>query len=128
MNWSYLRRQYRNPDLFAAYGERKPSYICFAEECPIDAQLKPLFTDADFKEASLLLFRESFGTLAKERLDAATALKKTTFTGRGATQGFQKSHSQRYQGHGGGSQSSGYRGGNKGWAPAGNKATKGQKK
>jgi len=91
-------------------------------------RLKPLFTDADFKEASPLLFGESFGTLAKERLDAATALKKTTFTGRGATQGFQKSHSQRYQGRGGGSQSSGYRGGNKGWAPAGNKATKGQKK
>ena len=32
-----------------------------------------------------MLFGESFGTLAKERLDAATALKKTTFTGRGAT-------------------------------------------
>ena len=94
----------------------------------LNSQLKPLFTDVDFKEAPPLLFGESFGSLPKERLDAATALKKTTFTGRGATQGFQKSHPQRYHGHGGGSQSSGYRGGSKGWAPAGIKATKVQKK
>ena len=51
----------------------------------LNPRLKPLFTDADFKEAPPLLFGESFGSLAKERLDAATALKKTTFTGRRAT-------------------------------------------
>ena len=43
----------------------------------LNPQLKQLVKDADFKEAPPFLFGENFGTLAKERLEAAAALTKT---------------------------------------------------
>ena len=93
----------------------------------LNPQLKPLFSDADFKDAAPFLFGENFGTVAKERMDVSTALKKTTYTDRGGNRDFQKGHSQRDQGHGGGNQFSGqYQ--HKGWQAPGNKATKGHKK
>ena len=75
----------------------------------LNPQLKFLFIYADFKEAPPLLLAESFGALAKVQLYAAPALKKTTFTGLGATQGFQRSHPLEISRLPGGSQSSGYR-------------------
>ena len=51
------------------------------QERHTDARLKPEFSDADFKDSPPFLFGESFGNLAKERLDAATTL---TYVDRGA--------------------------------------------
>ena len=93
----------------------------------LNPRLKQLFSDGDFKEAAPFLFGESFGTVAKGRLDAATAIKKTTYTDRGPSRDFQKGYPQRNQGRGGGNQSSGqYR--HKGWQASGNKANKGHRK
>ena len=55
----------------------------------LNPQLKQLVEDVDFKEAPPFLFGENFGTLAKERIEAAAALTKTL-----SRQGFQKSHPQ----------------------------------
>ena len=43
----------------------------------LNPQLKQLVEDVDFKEAPPFLFGENFGTLAKERTEAAAALTKT---------------------------------------------------
>jgi len=64
--------------------------------------------------------------LAKERLEASEALRKSVFSDKGQ-RGFQKSHPQKNPGHGGGSQyNSGQAGVKKGWQASGNKARKGQ--
>ena len=69
--------------------------------------------NVDFKEASPFHFRKSFGTLAKERIEAATTLTKTLGIDK-SRQGFQKSHPQGNWSHRDGSQYSGrYR--HKGW-------------
>ena len=90
----------------------------------LNPKLKPLFTDADFQQVAPFLFGEKFGPLAKERLDAANALKKATFTEKGGFRGFQKSHPQKNYGRGGGYQ---YHSGqsSKGWQA--NKANKPKK-
>jgi len=90
----------------------------------LNPKLKPLFTDADFQQVASFLFGEQFGPLAKERLDAANALKKATFTEKGGFRGFQKSHPQKIYGRGGGYQ---YHSGqsSKGWQA--NKANKPKK-
>ena len=46
----------------------------------LNPKLKQLASDADFKDSALYLFGENFGTLAKERLEAAEALKKLPLT------------------------------------------------
>ena len=46
----------------------------------LNPKLKQLFSDADFKNAAPYLFRENFRTLAKECLEVAETLKKTTFS------------------------------------------------
>jgi len=95
----------------------------------LNPKLKQLFKEEDFKNAAPFLFGESFGPLAKERLEAAAALKRATFTEKGdQQQGFQKGHSQKGQGRGGGSQYNGYNRGSRGWHAPGNKARKGQPK
>ena len=92
----------------------------------LNPKLKTLFLGTDFKDAPPFLFGKNFGVLAKERLEASEALRKSVSSEKGAGRGFQKSHPQRNPGHGGGYQSSsGQTGvGNKGWQ-AGNKAKKG---
>ena len=93
----------------------------------LNPKLKQLFPDGDFKDAAPYLFGENFGALAKERLEAADALKKAIASDRGQ-RGFQSSHPQRNSGHGGGNQFSGRVGGSRGWQASGNKARKGQPK
>ena len=44
----------------------------------LNPKLKQLFPDSDFKDAAPYLFGENFGTMAKEHLEAAEALKKAT--------------------------------------------------
>ena len=68
----------------------------------------------NFKEASPFHFWENFGTLAKERIEAAVALTKTLGIYK-SRQGFQKSHPQRNRSHGDGSQYSGCYNKHKGW-------------
>ena len=72
----------------------------------LNPRLKPLFSDADFKDLPPSLLGESFGNLAKEQLNAATALKKTTYVDRGKNRYFQKGHPKKSHGRGGGNQSS----------------------
>ena len=85
----------------------------------LNPQLKQLVEDVDFKEAPLFLFGENFGTLAKERIEAAAALTKTLGVDR---QGFQKSHPHGNQGCGGGSQYSGHYNKHRGWQANASKA------
>ena len=104
----------------------------------LNPKLKQLVSDADFKDAAPYLFGENFGTLAKEHLEAAEALKKAASSDKGHQLkkagssdkghhwGFQRSHPQKNSGRGGGSQFSGHAGGNRGWQASGNKARKGQ--
>ena len=80
----------------------------------LNPQLKQLVEDVDFKEALPFLFAENFGTLAKERLEAAAALTKTLGVEK-SRQGFQKSHPQGNWSHGGGSQYSGHYNRHRGW-------------
>ena len=80
----------------------------------LNPQLKQLVEDVDFKEAPPFLFGENFGTLAKERIEAAAALTKTLGIDK-SRQGFQKSHPQGNQSRGGGSQYSGRYNRHKGW-------------
>ena len=61
----------------------------------LNPKLKQLFSDADFKDAAPYLFGENFGTLAKECLEAAEALKKATFSDKAHHRGFQKSYPQK---------------------------------
>ena len=65
-----------------------------------------------------MLFGENFGVLAKQRIEAAAALKKTLATDKGK-RGFRQSHPQKNWGRGGGS--SMYSGQRRGWQPRGNK-------
>ena len=65
----------------------------------LNPQLKQLVEDVDFKEAPPFLFGENFGTLAKERLEAAAALTKTLGVDK-SRQGFHRSHPQGNQGRG----------------------------
>ena len=94
----------------------------------LNPKLKQLVSDADFKDSALYLFGENFGTLAKERLEAAEALKKETSSDKGHHQSFQRSHPQKNSGRRGGSQFSGHAGGSCGWQASGNKAWKGQQR
>ena len=68
-----------------------------------------------------MLFGENFGVLAKQRIEAAAALKKTLATDKGK-RGFWQSHPQKNWGGGGGS--SMYSGQRRGWQPRGNKVPK----
>ena len=43
----------------------------------LNPQLKQLVEESDFKGPAPMLFGENFGTIAKQRLEAAAALKKT---------------------------------------------------
>ena len=91
----------------------------------LNPKLKQLINHKDFKDAAPLLFGEKFGTMAKERLEAAEVLRKT-MSSDNSKRGFQKSHSQKTS-RGGGNQYSGS-GGSRGWHGPGNKAKKGQPK
>ena len=94
----------------------------------LNPKLKQLFPDGDFKDAAPYLFGENFGAMAKERLEAAEALKKAISSDKRGQRGFQRSHLQRSSGREGGSQFSGRPGGSRGWYASGNKAKKGQPK
>ena len=59
----------------------------------VNPKLKQLLPDGDFKDAAPYLFGENFGALAKERLEAAEALKKAISSDN--RRGFQRSHPQR---------------------------------
>ena len=87
----------------------------------LNPQLKQLVEDVDFKEAPPFLFGENFGTLAKERIEAAAALTKTPGIDK-SRQGFQKSHSQGNRSGGGGSQYSGRYNRHRGWQANASKA------
>ena len=65
-----------------------------------------------------MLFGKNFGMLAKQRIEAAAALKKTFVTDKWK-RGFRQSHPQKNWGHGGGN--SMYSGQRRGWQPRGNK-------
>ena len=58
----------------------------------MNPQLKGLMRDNDFKDAAPLLFGDNFGALAKERLEAAAALKKTLGTDKQPKRNFYKGH------------------------------------
>ena len=58
----------------------------------MNPQLKGLMRDNDFKDAVPLLFGDNFGALAKERLEAAAALKKTLGTDKQPKRNFYKGH------------------------------------
>ena len=93
----------------------------------LNPKLKQLLSGNDFKDSAPFLFGENFGVLAKERLEASEALRKSVLSDKGGNRGFHKSHFQRNPGRGGGSQSSsGHTGVKKGWQASGNKARKGQ--
>ena len=94
----------------------------------LNPKLKQLFPDGDFRDAAPYLFGENFGRIAKERLEAAEALKKAISLDNRGQRGFQRSHPQRNSGRGGGSQFSGRLGGSRGWQASGNKAKRGQPK
>ena len=49
----------------------------------LNPKLKQLVSDADFKDSAPYLFGENFGTLVKERLEAAEAVKKATSSDKG---------------------------------------------
>ena len=83
--------------------------------------LKQLIEESDFKEAPAMLFGENFGVLAKQRIDAAAALKKILVIKKGK-RGFWQSHLQKNWGQGG--YSSMYSGQRRGWQPRGNKVPK----
>ena len=85
----------------------------------LNPKLKQLFSDADFKDAAPYLFRENFGKLAKEHLEAAEALKKPTFSDKAHLRGFQKSYPQKNFGCGGGNQFSGHGGRSCRWQDSG---------
>ena len=59
--------------------------------------------DNDFKDAAPLLFGDNFGALAKERLKAAAALKKTLGTDKQPKWNFLQGPLPKFWGCGGGS-------------------------
>ena len=65
----------------------------------VNPKLKHLICHMDFHDAAPLLFGEKFGSMAKERLEAAEVIKKTTSSDY-SKRGFQKGHPQRTS-HGG---------------------------
>ena len=67
----------------------------------MNSQLKGLVRDADFKEATPLLFGDNSATLAKERLEAAAALK-TLNPEKQPQWDIQRGHPQKYKGGCGG--------------------------
>jgi len=84
----------------------------------LNPQLKQLLGDTDCKEVPPMLFGENFGSLAKERLEAAAvALTKTLQTNKG----FHKSHPQKYRSRGGGRHYSSSYSKQKGWQLLGDK-------
>ena len=85
----------------------------------LNPQLKQLVEESDFKEAPPMLFGENFGSVAKQRIEAAAALKKTLAPGKGKW-GFRGSHPQKNWSRGGGSST--HSGQRRGWQPRGNKA------
>lgn len=64
----------------------------------LNPQLKQLVEESDFKDAASMLFGDNFGAIAKQRLEAAAALKKTLAPGKWK----QGSHPQQNRGCGGG--------------------------
>ena len=60
----------------------------------LNPKLKQLFSHKDFKDVAPFLFGEKFGALAKDRLEAAEALRKTMIT-ENFKNGFQKGHFQK---------------------------------
>jgi len=94
----------------------------------MNSQLKTLVRDADFKEAAPLLFGDNFATLAKERLEAAAALKRTLTTEKQPRRDFQKGHSHKFRGRGGGSHYNGGQFEQRGWQPSSSKSAMKQKK
>ena len=88
----------------------------------MNTQLKALVRDADFKEAAPLLFGDNFASLAKERLEAAAALKKTLGNEKLPRRDFQRGHSQKYWGRGGGSHYSSGQYKQRGWQPSTSKS------
>jgi len=76
---------------------------------------------SDFKEAPPLLFGENFGSVAKQRIEVAAALKKTLAPNKGRW-GIRPSHPQKNWSRKGGSST--YSGQRRGWQPRGNKAPK----
>ena len=85
----------------------------------LNPQLKQLVAESDFMEAAPMLFGENFGTIAKQRLEAAAALKKTLAPNKWK-QGFRQSHPQQNWGRGGGKPSTSGQG--RGWQYKGNRA------
>ena len=81
--------------------------------------LKELLRDKDFKESAPMLFGENFGSLAKERLEAAAALTKTLSMDKPRSD-FHKGRSQKQKGRGGGSHYSGHYK-QRGWQPSNSK-------
>ena len=67
----------------------------------LNPKLKQMFSHKDFEDAAPFLFGEKFGALAKDRLEAAEALRKTMIT-ENSKKGFQKGHFQKNS-RGGGS-------------------------
>ena len=88
----------------------------------LNPKLKQLFSYKDFRDAVPFLFGENFGTLAKDRLEAAEALRKSMPMAN-PKKGFQKGHFQKNS-RGGGSQYSGT-GGSRGWQGPATKPRKG---
>ena len=85
----------------------------------LNPQLKQLVEESDFKEAAPMMFGENFGTIAKQCLEAAAALKKTLAPSKWK-QGFCQSHPQQNWGRGGGKPSTSSQG--RGWQYKSNKA------
>ena len=71
----------------------------------LNPKLKQLISYKYFKDAALFLFGEQFSTQAKDRLEAAKALRKT-MAAENSKKGFQKGHFQKNS-HGGGNYYSG---------------------
>jgi len=92
----------------------------------MNPHLKDLLRDKDFKEAAPMLFGENFGSLAKDRLEAAAALTKTLSIDKPRSD-FHKGHSQRGKGRGGGAHYSGHYK-QRGWQPSNSKTAQRQSK
>ena len=88
----------------------------------LNPKLKQMFSYKDFQDAAPFLFGENFGTMAKECLEAAEALRKSIPMAN-SKKGFQKGHFQKVAG--GGSQYSSA-GRSQGWQGPGKKAKKGE--
>ena len=85
----------------------------------LNPQLKQIVKESNLKEAAHMLFGGNFKTIAKQRLEAAAALKKTLAPSKWK-QGFRQSHPQKNWGRGGGKPSTSGQG--RGWQYKGNKA------